>query len=206
VDSSQGHDYARAQFHAIFTHRCEHLAGESSKAMLGGMTMSNQDLIVKEMTQIPAEIEELWGEPPVLPTEDLKAYEKLCLEVAKNVGPTDIIEWLWIKDICDLSWEIRRLRGLKVRLVKGDGYFNTMARNYGRLDAVAAAVESRRNAVLREIERRRESVASRLRKASDDIIDGEFTEHRAPTETIDETEGDRPALAEANHHPTRDAA
>ena len=53
----------------------------------------------------------------MLRTEDLEAYRKLCLEIAKSVGPADMIEWLWVKDICDLSWEIRRLRGFKVDLL-----------------------------------------------------------------------------------------
>ena len=79
--------------------------------------MPNQDLVVREMTQIPADIAEMWGEPPVLRTENLDAYRKLCLEIAKSVGPADMIEWLWVKDICDLSWEIRRLRGFKVDLL-----------------------------------------------------------------------------------------
>jgi hypothetical protein len=60
--------------------------------------MSNQDLIVKEMTQIPADIAEMWGKPPVLRTEDLEAYRKRCLEIAKSVGPADMIEWLWVKE------------------------------------------------------------------------------------------------------------
>jgi hypothetical protein len=70
---------------------------------------------------------------------------------------------------------------------------------------VLASVESRRNAVLREIARRRESVASRLRKASNDIIDGEFTEHR-PAESIEEQSADQAALGVADHRATRDAA
>jgi hypothetical protein len=167
--------------------------------------MSSQDLIVKEMTQIPADIEEMWGEPALLPTEDPKAYKKLCVEIAKSVGPSDIIEWLWTKDICDHSWDIRRLRGFKVRAVEEAPWFSTAVKDYGRIDAVLASAESRRNAVLREIERRRESVACRLRKASDDVIDGEFTEHR-PAGSIKELSADQAALGEADHRPTRDAA
>jgi hypothetical protein len=50
--------------------------------------MSNQHLIVKEMTQIPAAVAELWGKPPVLPHEDPEAYNKLWLEIAKSVEPS----------------------------------------------------------------------------------------------------------------------
>jgi hypothetical protein len=82
---------------------------------------------------------------------------------------------------------------------------SVLIRAYGRIDTVLASVESRRNAVLREIERRRESVASRLRKASNDVIDGEFTEHR-PAESIEEQSADQAALGVADHRATRDAA
>jgi hypothetical protein len=157
------------------------------------------------------------------------------LEIAKSIGPTDFIEWLWIKDILDLSWEIRRLRGFKAGLAekcrrdrieriisRGRREGDTAAAaelaelesgasvasmfvedkdmsRYERIDELLASQESRRNAVLREIERRRESVASRLRKASDDIIDGEFTD--APPVGTDQA-----ALGNVDRDPSRDAA
>jgi hypothetical protein len=167
--------------------------------------MSNQDLIAKEMTQIPSAVEEMWGEPPLLPTEDPKAYEKLCVEIAKSVGPSDIIEWLWTKDICDHSWEIRRLRHFKVRAVKDAHWFSTAVKDYSRIDTVLASAESRRNAVLREIERRRESVASRLRKASDEAIDGEFTESDPASESV-ETGANQAVLEKVGGYPTEGAA
>lgn len=80
--------------------------------------MSNQGLTVNEMTQIPAIVVEIWGKPPVLPHEDPEVYQKFWLEIAKSIAPTDFIEWLWIKDILDLSWEIRRLRGFKAGLAE----------------------------------------------------------------------------------------
>jgi hypothetical protein len=197
--------------------------------------MANQYLIAKDMTQIPAAVAELWGKPPVLPHEDPEVYNKLWLEIAKSIGPTDFIEWLWIKDILDLSWEIRRLRGFKAGLAEkcrrdrieriisrgrreGDtpavaelaeleseasvaGMFVEDMSRYERIDELLVSQESRRNAVLREIERRRESVASRLRKASDDIIDGEFTE--APAS---ESGTDQASLGNVDRDPSRDAA
>jgi hypothetical protein len=58
------------------------------------------------------------GKPPVLPHEDPEIYQQFWLEIAKSIGPTDFIEWLLIKDILDLSWEIRRLRGFKAGLAE----------------------------------------------------------------------------------------
>ena len=44
-----------------------------------------------------------------------------CMErFVKCVEPQDVIEWLWIKDVVDLSWEILRLRRLKIDLVEID--------------------------------------------------------------------------------------
>jgi len=39
--------------------------------------------------------------------EDIGPCNKLF---AKIVEPKDMIEWWWVKDITDYSWEIRRLR------------------------------------------------------------------------------------------------
>jgi hypothetical protein len=41
-------------------------------------------------------------------------------QCVKCVEPQDIIEWLWVKDVVDLSWEILRLRRLKIALVEID--------------------------------------------------------------------------------------
>ena len=47
---------------------------------------------------------------------------------------------------------------------------------YNSVDKLIASAELRRARTLREIERRREYLAQRLRKASNDVIDGEFTD------------------------------
>jgi len=39
-------------------------------------------------------------------------------QFAKIVEPKDMIEWWWVKDITDHSWEIRRLRRFKVLFVE----------------------------------------------------------------------------------------
>src|SRR5262245_33774304 len=69
---------------------------------------------------IPNDIAALFGYAPTLKTEDDETYWKCMEQVAKCVEPQDIIEWLWIKDVVDLSWEILRLRRLKIDLVEID--------------------------------------------------------------------------------------
>jgi hypothetical protein len=37
---------------------------------------------------------------------------------AESVAPTNIIEWLWLKDIVDLCWEIARLRRYRAQQIE----------------------------------------------------------------------------------------
>jgi hypothetical protein len=187
----------------------------------------------------------LCGDPPVLSSEKRKDYESLLCYMADCVKPTDVIEWLWLKDVVDHTWEIRRLRRFKNQLIEvglpthendaeGESplaeimkairaeadaryYSNANIPNpiekleenkkeqapekpknrkrkrrpseadatqsfrqciddYQTLDRLLISAEDRRNAVLREIDRRRDGLAQRLRRASDDVIDAEFSE------------------------------
>jgi hypothetical protein len=157
----------------------------------------------------PDEVQALFGAPPLLRGEDIGLYNELMGQFAKIVEPKDMIEWWWVKDITDHSWEIRRLRRFKVLFIEfgrdmmhlgakmratvladeDDEYepppvpdsekdsaqlFMVRVGEYKRVDMLIASAELRRVHTLREIERRREHLARRLRKASDEIIDGEF--------------------------------
>jgi hypothetical protein len=142
---------------------------------------------------IPADVQMWLDNPPLLASEDPKLYYSLLRQVAKFVEPEGIIEWLWLKDVVDLSWEIQRLRRFKTDFIEEEGsrrfdrwsdantkLVTIVIRDgldyYERADKLVASLESRRNAVLREIEIRRDSLAQRIRKTSDEIIDGKFTE------------------------------
>jgi hypothetical protein len=162
-----------------------------------GVPVMSKELTFKELSQIPADIQKMWGKPPVLPNEDLEAYNDHALAIANSVKPPDFIGWLYVKDILDSTWEMLRLRRYKVQLVEmnddrgiereeeesfyeldeltTEAFLDSLD-DYERIDFLLASAEVRRNASLREIERHRESLASRLRRASDDIIEGEFTE------------------------------
>src|ERR1700732_3959639 len=59
---------------------------------------------------IPAHIRELFGSPPLLSTEDRDAYSLLLSELALEILPHTISEWLWVRDLADLNWEILRTR------------------------------------------------------------------------------------------------
>jgi len=67
---------------------------------------------------VPPDIEALFGDPPLLGTEDPNLYWDMFDRFAEFVDPKNIIEWLWVKDIVDLSWEIARLRRYRALLIE----------------------------------------------------------------------------------------
>jgi hypothetical protein len=69
---------------------------------------------------IPNDIAALFGSAPILKSEDDAIYWNCMQRFVECVEPQDIIEWLWVKDVVDLSWEILRLRRLKIDLVEID--------------------------------------------------------------------------------------
>lgn len=54
------------------------------------------------------------GDPPLVEGEDKAAYDTLNMQIESAVDPQDPIEYLWVRDVIDLTWEIQRLRRLKV--------------------------------------------------------------------------------------------
>jgi hypothetical protein len=65
------------------------------------------------LSPAPPEDQALFGYPPLLRGEDIGLYNELMGQFAKIVEPKDLIEWWWVKDITDHSWEIRRTAPLQ---------------------------------------------------------------------------------------------
>ena len=59
---------------------------------------------------VPAEIADIFGHPPVLSTENRQAYDALMTQLALEWNPRNIIGWMFVRDITDISWEIFRHR------------------------------------------------------------------------------------------------
>ena len=192
----------------------------------------------------PAELTKLFGDPPLVGTETREDYDNLFNAIADSLKPVDAIAWLFVRDITDLSWEIKRERNLK-RLVLNSAYegkvralltpprpFNdgllgltlevgvdpeaeriakeakrwmsdpkarrridkeladkgydsssiltgALSNAADQIDAIdgrIASYELRRMAALRAIEHYSETLARRLKAASSEIIEGEFSE------------------------------
>ena len=56
-------------------------------------------------------------EPVLLEGESRATYESLLARVTAAIGPKDIIEEFWVRDIADLEWEALRFRRLKAELL-----------------------------------------------------------------------------------------
>ena len=56
---------------------------------------------------------------PVLPGENQSLYDQMARRIVKEAKPRDSIEELLIRDVIDLSWEVLRMRRLKVGLLRG---------------------------------------------------------------------------------------
>ena len=64
-------------------------------------------------------------------------YNNLMDQFSRLVEPKDMIEWWWVKDITDHTWEIRRLRRFKVlfvelrrdKVVDNREHWNTLGEN-----------------------------------------------------------------------------
>lgn len=66
---------------------------------------------------IPADTRALLGPPPLTSLEDDEAYERMLTQMALAISPKDFVEWTWLKDIADLTWDAGRARRAKaVRL------------------------------------------------------------------------------------------
>ena len=59
----------------------------------------------------------LFGMPPLLEGEDAAAYDEMVAQVSAAVSPADILEHIWVRDVVDLTWEILRLRRIKMQLL-----------------------------------------------------------------------------------------
>ena len=67
---------------------------------------------------IPADVQYFFKRPPLLKEEDPIEYWALVRQFIKHVSAKAIIEWIWLKDVVDLTWEIWRLRRIRAAFVR----------------------------------------------------------------------------------------
>ena len=59
---------------------------------------------------IPSSVREILADPPLVRGEDEAAYRRLVGELGVESGAASAIDWLLVKDVADLTWQIARVR------------------------------------------------------------------------------------------------
>jgi hypothetical protein len=67
---------------------------------------------------VPEEVRALLGPSWLIEGEDPKLYEELLAKVGAAVQPMDIIDWLLVKDVVALTWDIHRSRRHRESLMR----------------------------------------------------------------------------------------
>jgi hypothetical protein len=149
--------------------------------------MKVQNQLAARNFSMPTHLNALLGESPVIRGESQAEYDQLICSIAEAIEPTNAIEWMWVKELADTTWEVRRAQRARTKLIEAsltaegivrrqfgwddeelgmaEGY-QIGIRSMKSLDRMIEATKSRRDAVLREIERRRFEIAKRLKLES----------------------------------------
>lgn len=69
---------------------------------------------------IPEDIRYLFDKRPIVFGESDALYEALLSRVAVAVSPNDVVDWLYVKDIVDFTWEIERLRRIHTATIENE--------------------------------------------------------------------------------------
>jgi hypothetical protein len=77
-----------------------------------------RSLVTTNRVRPPKELEALFEDRPLLGRERREEYDAFFSAIAMAEPPSDAIDWMLLKDLVDLSWEIRRERRIKVEIVK----------------------------------------------------------------------------------------
>lgn len=95
---------------------------------------------IAQTTPPGSDLATLLGPPPVLKSEDVDAYNELHDHVRRAVAPACVIDEIFVRDIVDLTWEVHRLRSLKVALL-------TVRRSHGLYEVLEAMGVTGRDAI-----------------------------------------------------------
>jgi hypothetical protein len=146
---------------------------------------------------IPADVQYFFKRPPLLKEEDPIEYWALVRQCVKDYPAKAIIEWIWLKDGVDLTWEIWRLRRARAAFVRSapawEEYAQTLLEAesvdteksasqrllgsmfvYQPVDKLLASAELRRDRIFAQLEFH---VAQRLREAIE-MVEGDLDKRR----------------------------
>src|SRR3954468_23242948 len=81
-------------------------------------TKMNKAIAKSVMKSLPQEILEIFGDAPLLSTEDGARYHAMIAAFARHIDPNDFITWSCIKDLADHRTEMWRYRRIKAEAVE----------------------------------------------------------------------------------------
>jgi hypothetical protein len=67
--------------------------------------------------KFPASLAEFLDDPPLVGDETLEGYNNFFAAIIAAANPADPIDWLYLKDVVDLFWQIRRERKVLASVV-----------------------------------------------------------------------------------------
>jgi hypothetical protein len=118
---------------------------------------------------------EILGRPPLLGHEDAERFDQLFLQFSVVIEPRDMIEWMLVKELAELSFEIERWGRLSIGLLERSRK-DALADNLGSIDdqeGVPAGVRRRNGmkqaALFFEDEGGRRAIGDKLRKYSQNV-------------------------------------
>jgi hypothetical protein len=74
--------------------------------------------LIKLPVSCPHELAEFLDNPPLVGDESRESYNSFFAAIVVGLKPLDSISWLYTKDVVDLSWLIRRERGVMADMIK----------------------------------------------------------------------------------------
>jgi len=77
-----------------------------------------QHALTKTGPIMPPDLQCFLSDAPLVGDESLENYNTFFSSIADSIGPASAMEWLFVKDIVDLCWQIRRERMIVASLVK----------------------------------------------------------------------------------------
>jgi hypothetical protein len=75
-------------------------------------------LVKNPFANLPQELVEFLDDPPLVGVETIEGYKSFFCAIVADLKPADAIDWLYLKDVVDLSWQIRRERVVLAGVVK----------------------------------------------------------------------------------------
>jgi len=77
----------------------------------------SRSLLAEKPIKPPKELKKFFDDPPLVGDERREDYENLFATIAMTVKPDDAIEWMYLGDVVNLTWEIRRMRRIKAGMI-----------------------------------------------------------------------------------------